>query len=78
MKIKATDNSIRTDHLVKQVYFPVSEANYHLLSILTPSGLITRLKQSIDVMRFSEETKQAKESRKKNEHHEVGYSDILV
>lgn len=77
LKIKATDNSIRTDHLVKQVYFPVSEANYHLLSILTPSGLITRLKQSIDVMRFSEETKQAKESRKKNEHHEVGYSDIF-
>lgn len=77
LKIKATDNSIRTDHLVKQVYFPVSEANYHLLSILTPSGLITRLKQSIDVMRFSEETKQAKESRKINEHHEVGYSDIF-
>ncbi|MBO3657715.1 type I-F CRISPR-associated protein Csy1 [Acinetobacter haemolyticus] len=77
LKIKAADNSIRTDHLVKQVYFPVSEAEYHLLSILTPSGLITRLKQSIDAIRFSEETKQAKESRKKNEHHEVGYSDIF-
>lgn len=77
LKIKAADNSIRTDHLVKQVYFPVSDAEYHLLSILTPSGLITRLKQSIDAIRFSEETKQAKESRKKNEHHEVGYSDIF-
>ncbi|HHY2116858.1 TPA: type I-F CRISPR-associated protein Csy1 [Acinetobacter baumannii] len=77
LKIKATDDSIKTDHLVKQVYFPVGEAQYHLLSILTPSGLITRLKQSVDVMRFSEETKQAKESRKKNEHHEVGYSDIF-
>ena len=62
---------------MKQVYFPVGEAQYHLLSILTPSGLITRLKQSVDAMRFSEETKQAKESRKKNEHHEVGYSDIF-
>jgi CRISPR-associated protein Csy1 len=77
LKIKVTDHSVKTDHLVKQVYFPVREAQYHLLSILTPSGLITRLKQSIDAIRFSEDTKQAKESRKKNEHHEVGYSDIF-
>lgn len=77
LKIKVTDHSVKTDHLVKQVYFPVREAQYHLLSILTPSGLITRLKQSIDAIRFSEDTKQAKESRKKNEHHEMGYSDIF-
>ncbi|RGD89219.1 MULTISPECIES: type I-F CRISPR-associated protein Csy1 [unclassified Acinetobacter] len=77
LKIKVTDHSVKTDHLVKQVYFPVREAQYHLLSILTPSGLITRLKQSIDAIRFSEDTKQAKESRKKNEHHEIGYSDIF-
>lgn len=77
LKIKATDHSVKTDHLVKQVYFPVREAQYHLLSILTPSGLITRLKQSIDAIRFSEDTKQAKEARKKNEHHEIGYSDIF-
>ncbi|MGK8803589.1 type I-F CRISPR-associated protein Csy1 [Acinetobacter seifertii] len=77
LKIKAMDDSIKTDQLVKQVYFPVDEVQYHLLSILTPSGLITRLKQSIDDMRFSEQTKQAKESRKKNEHDEEGYSDIF-
>jgi CRISPR-associated protein Csy1 len=77
IKIKVTDHSVKTDHLVKQVYFPVREAQYHLLSILTPSGLITRLKQSIDAIRFSEDTKQAKEARKKNEHHEIGYPDIF-
>ena len=77
LKIKATDNSVKTDHLVKQVYFPIEQAEYHLLSILTPSGLITRLKQSIDTIRFSEETKQAKELRRKNEHHEIGYADIF-
>lgn len=77
LKIKATDNSVKTDHLVKQVYFPIVQAEYHLLSILTPSGLITRLKQSIDTIRFSEETKQAKELRRKNEHHEIGYADIF-
>jgi CRISPR-associated protein Csy1 len=77
LKIKATDTSVKTDHLVKQVYFPIEQAEYHLLSVLTPSGLITRLKQSIDTMRFSEETKQAKELRRKNEYHEIGYADIF-
>ncbi|ENV06534.1 CRISPR type I-f/ypest-associated protein csy1 [Acinetobacter sp. CIP 102637] len=77
LKIKATDTSVKTDHLVKQVYFPIEQAEYHLLSVLTPSGLITRLKQSIDTIRFSQETKQAKELRRKNEHHEIGYADIF-
>lgn len=77
LKIKATDTSVKTDHLVKQVYFPIDQDEYHLLSILTPSGLVTRLKQTIDEIRFSEETKRAKELRKKNEHHEIGYADIF-
>lgn len=76
LKIKATDTSVKTDHLVKQVYFPIDQDEYHLLSILTPSGLVTRLKQTIDEIRFSEATKQAKEFRKKNEHHTEGYADI--
>lgn len=76
LKIKATDSSVKTDHLVKQVYFPIDQDEYHLLSILTPSGLVTRLKQTIDEIRFSEATKQAKEFRKKNEHHTEGYADI--
>lgn len=77
LKIKAADHSLKTDHLVKQVYFPINQSEYHLLSILTPSGLITRLKQVIDAMRFSEETKKSKELRKKNEHDEIGYADIF-
>lgn len=67
---------LKTDHLVKQVYFPVDDT-YHLLSLLTPSGLLTQVKNRIDSIRFSEETKQAKESRKKNEHHAQGYNDIF-
>lgn len=76
LKIKATDISVKTDHLVKQVYFPIKQDEYHLLSLLTPSGLITKLKQTIDQIRFSEETKKSKESRKKNEPDEIGYADI--
>ncbi|ENU20823.1 CRISPR type I-f/ypest-associated protein csy1 [Acinetobacter bohemicus ANC 3994] len=74
--IKDNDTSVKTDHLVKQVYFPIGEKNYHLLSLLTPSGLITKLKQSIDAIRFSDATKLAKDRRKKNELDKVGYADI--
>lgn len=74
--IKQLDDSSKTDHLVKQVYFPVA-ADYHLLSLLTPSGLLTQVKTRIDSIRFSEETKQAKECRKKNEYHATGYDDVF-
>ena len=75
--IKNDDTSSKTDHLVKQVYFPIADTEYHLLSILTPSGLIARLKLAIDQLRFSEATKEAKEKRKKNEHDAIGYADIF-
>lgn len=74
--IKKSDTSVKTDHLVKQVYFPIDGESYHLLSLLTPSGLITKLKQNIDALRFSEAKKLAKERRKKNEIDDVGYADI--
>jgi CRISPR-associated protein Csy1 len=76
LAVKQSGGSSKTDGLVKQVYFPV-DAGYHLLSILTPAGLLTQAKSRIDAMRFSEATKQAKESRRKNEHHADGFDDIL-
>lgn len=75
--IKNDDASSKTDYLVKQIYFPIAENEYHLLSILTPSGLITKIKQTIDQLRFSDVTKEAKEKRKKNEHDAEGYADIF-
>jgi len=76
LSIKKIDISSKTDHLVKQVYFPV-EDNYHLLSTLTPSGLLTLLKSRLDYIRFSDDTKMAKEYRKKNEYHASGYDDLF-
>lgn len=76
IRIKQLDDSKKTDHLVKQVYFPIGD-DYHLLSLLTPSGLLTKVKNRIDSIRFSEETKQAKEYRRKNEHHTTGYDDVF-
>lgn len=75
LSIKQQDEVSKTDHLVKQVYFPV-DGNYHLLSILTPSGLLTQLKKRIDELRFSEAAKQARECRKKGLHHLEGYDDL--
>ena len=76
LSIKQSDSSIKTDRLVKQVYFPVKDT-YHLLSILTPSGVLSVLKNRVDAIRFSDSTKEAKEVRRKNEHHATGYDDLF-
>ncbi len=76
ISIKQADTSTKTDRLVKQVYFSV-EQNYHLLSILTPSGLLTKIKTTLDAMRFSETTKEAKAHKKDNKFHPTGFDDLL-
>ena len=60
LKIKTSDLDQTSDKL-KQVYFPV-ESNYHLLSILTPSGIVYKLKQRINAIRFSDENKTMREA----------------
>lgn len=72
------DPQVFTSGKVKQVYFPVEseEKGYHLLSVLTSSGLIYELKQRINKMRFSEEIKQAREDRKSNEFNPNGLHEI--
>ena len=76
LAVKQSNGGSSTDALVKQVYFPVN-ANYHLLSILSPSGLMTQAKNRIDSMRFSDASKQARECRRKDEFHADGYDDIM-
>ena len=83
LAIKTSDAKVVTDGLVKQVYFPLPKQvndvpqTYHLLSTLTPSGLLARMKRQLDGMRFGDATKAAKESRKKNELSATGYDDIF-
>jgi len=64
-----------TSERVKQIYFPVKE-DYHLLSLLTPSGLMYQFKQQINDIRFSDEKKQAREDKKKNNFNAAGFDEV--
>lgn len=76
LSIKQDDGTgSKTSTRVKQVYFPVDEG-YHLLSVLTPSNIMYKIKERINIMRFSDEAKEAREAKKVNKHHETGLSEI--
>ncbi len=62
---------------IKQVYFPVDDGEYHLLSLLTNSGQLFELRKRLDKLRFGDEIKQARESRRLNQYHAIGYREIF-
>lgn len=70
------DSLQKTSGNVKQVYFPVDKGGYHLLSILTPSSVVYKLKERINNMRFSEEAKEAREAKRQNRGHEKSLSEV--
>lgn len=74
----ATKDEAITSSKIKQVYFPVEEEaeGYHLLSILSNSGHLFEMRKRLDRLRFSEETKMARELRKKNQFSATGYQEI--
>lgn len=77
LTIKSTDtDKAVTSDIVKQVYFPVSEDSYNLLSVLTPSSLMFTLKQRINALRFSDEAKVAREAKKNNQHYDGELAEI--
>ncbi|HEY8095448.1 MAG TPA: type I-F CRISPR-associated protein Csy1 [Methylobacter sp.] len=75
LAIKQSSDTAKTSEKIKQVYFPVDDG-YHLLSILTPSGLMFKLKEAINVLRFSDEAKQAREDRRHQVHNENGFDEL--
>ena len=75
LSIKKNMTIAKTSDCVKQVYFPVGEG-YHLLSILTASGLVYELRNRIQTIRFSDEIKIAREKKKKNLYCEHGYDEL--
>lgn len=76
LAIKQGDDKVFTSGKVKQVYFPC-DGDYHLLSILTPSGLMFELRNRVDDIRFSEETKEARKLKKTSDHSDTGFDDLF-
>lgn len=64
-----------TSSKIKQVYSPVND-DYHQLSVLSNSGMIYQLKKRIDRMRFSEEAKEMRELKRKNEYAKNGFAEL--
>jgi len=75
LQMISSSKTLVTSTKIKQVYFPV-ESDYHLLSILSNSGIMYHLKERINSRRFSDEVKEIREKRKKSEYSESGYSEI--
>lgn len=74
------NNDVITSSKIKQVYYLITpkpeQEEYHLLSLLTHSGHLFELRKRIDNIRFSEETKQIRELKRKNEFSEQGFKEI--
>lgn len=69
-------NPTKTHHLVKQVYFPVSDDKYHVLSLLTSSVVQIELLQRIKEIKFSETNKIAKQCKQQNIYSEHQLNDV--
>jgi len=76
LAIKNNAETAMTSGKVKQVYFPNADG-YHLISILTPSGLMFNLRKRIDLIRFSPQTKEARDARKKQIYNEQGFDELF-
>lgn len=69
---QALSNKSPSSHkLAKQIYFPIGNGQYHLISPLFPSSLAHALHERIVAARFSDETKAANQARKEGLWHEV-------
>lgn len=71
LTMQLKDRNMKTSRLIKQIYFSVEkEEDYHLLSLLTSSCIVSEMKMRLDYLRFSQEIKEGREARMKNEWHE--------
>jgi CRISPR-associated protein Csy1 len=65
-----------TSSKIKQIYFPINNKEYHLLSILTNSQNIFEMRIRTDKMRFSDENTDLAKKRKENIYSDKGYKEI--
>lgn len=76
-----TDKQPSSHKLAKQIYFPVGDGAYHLLSPLYSSSLSQALDQRLTAVRFGEQAKAIREARRENRWHDevlVSYPGVAV
>lgn len=62
--------------LMKQVYFPLNDGSYHLLSPVFPTSLVQEVHETVKSKRFSDTAAAARKARRDNLMHETGYMDF--
>lgn len=77
LKMVDSDQASVSSSKIKQVYFPIADGEYHLLSLLTHSGHLFELRKRLDVLRFGDAVKEARECKKTNHFHPEGYQEIF-
>ena len=70
LKLALTEKSLSSHALAKQLYFPVGNGDYHILSPIFASSLATQFNDKIKSSRFSDEAKTIRDARKADEYHE--------
>ncbi|ELH4233498.1 type I-F CRISPR-associated protein Csy1 [Vibrio fluvialis] len=77
LKMIDSDQASVSSSKIKQVYFPIADGEYHLLSLLTHSGHLFELRKRLDALRFGDAVKEARECKKTNHFHPAGYQEIF-
>ncbi len=62
--------------LMKQVYFPLDNGEYHLISPVFPTSLVHEVHETIRADRFSDEVSAARKAKRDNKHSDVGLRDF--
>ncbi|OXX33730.1 type I-F CRISPR-associated protein Csy1 [Vibrio sp. V09_P4A23P171] len=77
LKMVDSDQASVSSSKIKQVYFPIADGEYHLLSLLTHSGHLFELRKRLDALRFGDVVKEARECKKTDHFHPAGYQEIF-
>jgi len=76
LTIKHGEDVISTDNKLRQVFFPVGNNQYHLLSVLYPSYGLFYLKRKYAEYYFSDKAKESREARRKDKFSEEEVHDL--
>lgn len=69
-KLALKDKSLSSHTLAKQLYFPVGDSEYHILSPVFASSLAHQLNGKISTLRYGDEAKGIREARKSGKYHD--------